>query len=130
MLWILSTSEPCGFFSLGDAVLSVLFSDVVDSFHFRAVWILSTRRLSVVRCVWRCCGFFPLQSRVDSFHSATQCCPLCLAMLWILSTSEPCGFFPLGDSVLSVVFGDVVDSFHFGAVWILSTRRRSVVRVV
>ena len=27
---------------------SVLFSTIVDSFHFRAVWILSTRRLSVV----------------------------------------------------------------------------------
>jgi len=29
-------------------VSSVLFSTVVDSFHFRAVWILSTRRLIVV----------------------------------------------------------------------------------
>ena len=26
---------------------SVLFCDVVDSFHFRAVWIISTRRLIV-----------------------------------------------------------------------------------
>ena len=110
LLWILSTSEPCGFFPLGGAVLSALFSDVVDSFHFRAVWILSARRLSGVRFVSRCCGFFPLQSRVDSFHSATQCCPLCLAMLWILSTSEPCGSFPLGDSVVSVLFRDAVDS--------------------
>ena len=98
ILWSLSASEPCGFFPLGDSVVSVLFRDVVDSFHFRAVWILSTRRLSVVRCVWRCCGFFPLQSRVDSFRSATQWCPFCFAMLWILSTSEPCGFFPLGGS--------------------------------
>ena len=106
---------------------SVLFCVVVDSFRFGAVWILSTRRLSVVRVVFHCCGFFPLQSRVDSFHSAAQCCPRCLAMLWILSTSEPCGFFPLGDSVVSVLFRDAVDSFHFRAVWILSTRRLIVV---
>ena len=39
-------------------MLSALFSDVVDSFHFRAVWILSARRLSGVRFVSRCCGFF------------------------------------------------------------------------
>ena len=31
MLWILSTSEPCGFFPLGDSVVSVLFRDAVDS---------------------------------------------------------------------------------------------------
>ena len=49
---------------------SVLFCAVVDSFHFGAVWILSTRRLSVVRFVLRCCGFFPLRIRVDSFHSS------------------------------------------------------------
>ena len=106
---------------------SIFCCAVVDSFLFGAVWILSTRRVSVVRFVSRCCGFFPLQSRVDSFHSATQCCPLCLAMLWILSTSEPCGFFPLGGAVLSALFSDVVDSFHFRAVWILSTRRLVVV---
>ena len=88
-----------------------LLSAVVDSFRFGAVWILSTRRLSDVCVVFHCCGFFPLQSRVDSFHSAAQCCPRCLAMLWILSTSEPCGFFPLGDSVVSVLFRDDVDSF-------------------
>ena len=52
---ILSTSEPCGFFPLGDAVCFVVLGAVVDAFHFRAVWILSTRRLSVVRCVLRCC---------------------------------------------------------------------------
>ena len=46
-----STSVPCGFFPLGVSVSSVLFSTVVDSFHFRAVWILSTDRLSVVRVV-------------------------------------------------------------------------------
>ena len=51
---------------------SVLFCVVVDSFCFGAVWILSTRRLSVVRVVFHCCGFFPLQSRVDSFHSAAH----------------------------------------------------------
>ena len=45
------------------------------------------------------------------------------SLLWILSTSEPCGFFPLGDAVFLVVFGAVVDSFHFRAVRILSTRR-------
>ena len=84
----------------------------------------------IIRFVFRCCGFFPLQSRVDSFHSAAQFCALCVVLLWMLSTSEPCGFFPLGDSVLSALFSDVVDSFHFRAVWILSTRRRSVVRVV
>ena len=33
----------------------------MDSFHFRAVWILSTRRLSVVGCVLRGGGFFPLE---------------------------------------------------------------------
>jgi len=76
----------------------------------------------IIRFVFRWCGFFPLQSRVDSFHSAAQCCALCLVLLWILSTSEPCGFFPLGDAVFLVVFGAVVDSFHFRAVWILSTR--------
>ena len=84
----------------------------------------------IIRFVFRWCGFFPLQSRVDSFHSAAQCCALCLVLLWILSTSEPRGFFPLGDSVLCVVFGAVVDSFHFRAVWILSTRRCSVSRCV
>ena len=89
LLWILCSSVPCGFFPLSDSVLSVLFHDVVESFRFRAVWILSTRRFSVVRCVWRCCGFFPLQSRVGSFHSAAQCFSLCLALLWILSTAEP-----------------------------------------
>ena len=51
---------------------SVVFCAVVDSFCFGAVWILSTRRLSVVRVVFHCCGFFPLQSRVDSFHSAAH----------------------------------------------------------
>ena len=73
----------------------------------------------IIRFVFRCCGFFPLQSRVDSFHSAAQCCALCLVLLWILSTSEPRGFFPLGDAVCFVVFGAVVDSFHFRAAWIL-----------
>ena len=48
LLWILSSSVPCGFFPLSDSVLSVLFHDVVDSFRFRAEWILSTRRLIVV----------------------------------------------------------------------------------
>ena len=38
----------CGFFPLGGSVSSVFFSTVVDCFHFRAVWILSTRRLIVV----------------------------------------------------------------------------------
>ena len=64
----------------------------------------------IVHFLLRCCGFFPLQCRVDSFHSATQCCPFCFTMLWILSASEPCGFFPLGDSVLCVLFCVVVDS--------------------
>ena len=40
LLWILSASAPCGFFPLTDSVLSVLFSDAVDSLHFAAVWIL------------------------------------------------------------------------------------------
>ena len=31
LLWILSASAPCGFFPLTDSVLSVLFSDAVDS---------------------------------------------------------------------------------------------------
>ena len=66
----------------------------------------------IIRFVFGCCGFFALQSRMDSFHSAAQCCALCLVLLWILSTSEPCGFFPLGDAVFLVVFGAVVDSFH------------------
>ena len=108
----------------------LLLSAVVDSFRFGAVWIRSTRRLSDVCVVFHCCGFFPLQSRVDSFHSAMQCVSLCLALLWILSTSEPRGFFPLGGSVLSVLFDHVVNSFHFRVVWIISTRRRSVVRFV
>ena len=73
----------------------------------------------IIRFVFRCCGFFPLQSRVDSFHSAAQFCALCVVLLWMLSTSEPCGFFPLGDAVCFVVFGAVVDSFHFRAAWIL-----------
>ena len=67
----------------------LLLSAVVDYFRFGAVWILSTRRLSDFRVVFHCCGFFPLQCRVDSFHSATQCCPFCFTMLWSLSTSEP-----------------------------------------
>ena len=53
--------------------------------------------------------------------------PFCVALLWILSSSVPCGFFPLGDSVLSVLFHDIVESFRFRAVWILSTRRLIVV---
>ena len=105
----------------------LLLSAVVDSFRFGAVWILSTRRLSDFRVVFHCCGFFPPQRRVDSFHWPTQCCPFCFAMLWILSASVPCGFFPLGGSVSSVLFSTVVDSFHFRAVWILSTRRLIVV---
>ena len=84
----------------------------------------------IIRFVFRWCGFFPLQSRVDSFHSAAQFCALCVVLLWMLSTSEPCGFFPPGGSVLCVVFGAVVDTFHFRAVWILSTRRIGVVSVV
>ena len=47
-MWILSASVPCGLFPLGGSVSSVFFSTVVDFFHFRAVWILSTRRLIVV----------------------------------------------------------------------------------
>ena len=43
----------------------------------------------IVHGLLRCCGFFPLQCRVDPFHSATQCCPFCFTMLWSLSTSEP-----------------------------------------
>ena len=58
----------------------------------------------IIRFVFRWCGFFPLQSRVDDFHSAAQCCALCLVLLWILSTPEPRGFFPLGDSVFFVLF--------------------------
>ena len=50
----------------------LLLSAVVDSFRFGAVWILPTRRLSVVRVLFHCCGLFPLQSRVDSFHSAAH----------------------------------------------------------
>ena len=84
----------------------------------------------IIRFVVRCCGFFPLQSRVDSFHSAAQFCALCVVLLWMLSTSEPCGFFPLGSSVSFVVFGAVVDSFHFRAVWIFSIRRFNVFRFV
>ena len=103
----------------------LLLSAVVDSFRFGAVWIRSTRRLSDVCVVFHCCGFFPLQSRVDSFHSAAQCCPRCLAMLWILSTSEPCGFFPLGDSVVSVLFRDAVDSLDIVIVVMNITVSRS-----
>ena len=88
------------------------------------------RHRFIVRFVLRCCGFFLLRCRVDSFHSAAQCRPCCFPLLWILSTSEPCGFFPLGGAVLSALFSDVVDSFHFRAVWILSARRLSGVRFV
>ena len=57
----------------------------------------------IVHGLLRCCGFFPLQCRVDSFHSATQCCPFCFTILWSLSASELCGFFPLGGSSSSSV---------------------------
>ena len=64
-------------------------------------------------------------------HTLSSCSsshrPWSVALLWILSSSVPCGFFPLGDSVLSVLFHDVVESFRFRAVWILSTRRLIVV---
>ena len=30
-----------------------------------------------------CCGFFPLQSRVDSFHSANQCRRVRFALEWM-----------------------------------------------
>ena len=69
---------------------SVLFCVVVDSFRFGAVWILSTRRLSVVRVVFHCCGFFPLQSRVDSFHSAAHRCPAVI----VLSVSHYVAHWP------------------------------------
>ena len=41
-------------------------------------------------CHFRCfvlpwCGFFPLQSRVDSFHSAAKCRRSCFALEWIIS---------------------------------------------
>ena len=36
-----------------------------------------------VRCVVvLCCGFFPLQGRVDSFHSADRCRRLCFTFEW------------------------------------------------
>ena len=64
-------------------------------------------------------------------HTLSSCSsshrPWSVALLWILSVSVPCGFFPLGDSVLSVLFHDIVESFRFRAVWILSTRRLIVV---
>ena len=69
---------------------SVVFCVVVDSFCFGAVWILSTRRLSVVRVVFHCCGFFPLQSRVDSFHSAAHRCPAVI----VLSVSHYVAHWP------------------------------------
>ena len=69
---------------------SVLFCAVVDYFRFGAVWILSTRRLSVVRVVFHCCGFFPLQSRVDSFHSAAHRCPAVI----VLSVSHYVAHWP------------------------------------
>ena len=47
-------------------------------------------------------------------HTLSSCSsshrPWSVALLWILSASEPCGFFPLGDSVLCVLFCVVVDS--------------------
>ena len=67
----------------------------------------------------------PSSSSWSSFHR-----PFCFALLWSLSASVPCGFFPLGGSVTSVLFSIVVNDFHFRAMWNLSTRRRSVVRVV
>ena len=63
----------------------LLLSAVVDSFRFGAVWIRSTRRLSDVCVVFHCCGFFPLQSRVDSFHSAAKCRRFCFALEWVIS---------------------------------------------
>ena len=36
----------------------LLLSAVGDYFRFGAVWILSTRRFSVVRVLFHCCGFF------------------------------------------------------------------------
>ena len=113
-VWILSTRRLIVVIVVVIIVITVivssflLLSAVVDYFRFGAVWILSTGRLSVVRLICRCCGFFPLQSRVDSFHSATQCCPLCLAMLWILSTSEPCGFFAFDVIIVVVVMNITV----------------------
>ena len=64
---------------------SVLFSTVVDSFHFRAVWILSTRRLIVVIVVVIIVitvivsSFLLLSAVVDSFR---------FGAMWILSTGR------------------------------------------
>ena len=52
-------------------------------------------------------------------HTLSSCSsshrPFSVALLWILSSSVPCGFFPLSDLVLSVLFHDVVESFHLRA---------------
>ena len=56
--WVLASHHHRYFIT---AKFAVLFCPGVDSFHFRAAWILSTRLLSVVGFVLRWSGFFPLK---------------------------------------------------------------------
>ena len=56
--WLLASHHHRYFIT---AKFAVLFCPGVDSFHFRAAWILSTRLLSVVGFVLRWSGFFPLE---------------------------------------------------------------------
>ena len=105
--------------------LSLSLSNIEETNIFRNIWP-PPQRHTLPACQR---DTFPL-SQHDTLPSSSCSSPhrpFCVALLWILSSSVPCGFFPLGDSVLSVLFHDVVESFRFRAVWILSTRRLIVV---
>jgi len=73
------------------------------------------------QCLLPWCGFFPLQSRVDSFHSAAKCSQVCFALEWILFALEP--WDPFRSSVIVVVIVVVI-----GIVWaqVSSSHEREV----
>ena len=77
--WVLASHHHRYFIT---AKFAVLFCPGVDSFHFRAAWILSTRLLSVVGFVLRWSGFFPLKclsAQVSSWlRGAASPSPVCL----------------------------------------------------
>ena len=67
----------CCFVAWGIILISITSQLPLYHRHFRSF-------------VFPCCGFFPLQSRVDSFHSAAQCRRLCFAQELNLSGQVAC----------------------------------------
>ena len=51
-------------------------------------------RQNVIPCRYLTHDYHPCN--ITTATLSFPCPPLCFALVWILSTSEPCGFFPLG----------------------------------